>query len=303
MTKAQDDEMQGARSCAAVVLYRPDPAILARQANGLRGCRLFAFANGPVEPAVLAALKPTDLRLIESPENVGLGHGLNAVMEAAAAEGFSHVMLLDQDSEPRAGMLETLTQRFVSLVQDGKSVAILAPRLVPPEEGFYKPIHYEWRGKPHASGLAAVDFAPTSGSLVSTTAFAAIGPFRADFFIAGIDVEWGFRGWDRGWGSYIATDLTVPHRWGEAVGPDEVGKAQILRHSPLRNYYYARNVIATACLRHVPLRWRIKSSAGLAAQIGLLALKGERGALGPIRAGLADGLRGRLGRSSKEATG
>lgn len=301
MTKAQSEQVGGGRSCAAVVLYRPDPAILARQADGLRGCRLFAFANGPVEEAVLTALKQTDLRLIESPENVGLGRGLNAVMEAAIADGFSHVMLLDQDSEPRAGMLEALTQRFIALVQDGKAVAILAPKLVPPKEGFYKPIHYEWRGKPDSNRIAAVDFAPTSGSLVSTSAFGAIGDFRADFFIAGIDVEWGFRGWALGWGSYVATDLTVPHRWGGAVGPDEAGKAQILRHSSLRNYYYTRNVIATACLRHVPLRWRIKSIAGLAAQIGLLALKGEPGALGPIRAGLADGFRVRLGRSPREA--
>lgn len=295
MTTAQNEQLPGGRSCAAVVLYRPDPAILRRQANGLRGCRLFAFVNGPVEPAALDALSSTSLRLISSPENVGLGRGLNAVMEAAAGEGFSHVMLLDQDSEPPEGMVDTLTQRFMLLVRDGKKVAILAPRLVPPDEGFYKPIRYEWRGKPAPNGLAAVDFAPTSGSLVSTTAFAAIGPFQDDFFIAGIDVEWGFRAWQRGWGSFVATDLAMPHRWGEAVGPEDLGQAQILRHSPVRNYYYARNVIATARLRHVPLRWRIRSFAGLVAQIGLLALRGEPGALRPIRAGLADGFRGRLG--------
>lgn len=291
----RDVQTRGERACAAVVLYRPDRDLLARLAAGLRGCRLFAFVNGPVEPAAIDALSSTALGLIVSPENVGLGRGLNAVMEAAAGEGFSHVMLLDQDSEPPEGMLDTLTQRFMRLEGEGQKVAILAPRLVPPYEGFYKPIGYEWRGKAARNGVAAVDFAPTSGSLVSTTAFAAIGPFRDDFFIAGIDVEWGFRAWKRGWGSFVATDLTMPHRWGEAVGPEELGKAQILRHSPVRNYYYARNVIATARLRHVPLHWRIRSCAGLVAQIGLLALRGKPGALRPIRAGLADGFRSRLG--------
>jgi rhamnosyltransferase len=288
-------QMRGARACAAVVLYRPDRGLLARQAEGLRDCPFFAFANGPVAAEAIEALAPTQLRLLSSPENVGLGRGLNAVMEAAAEEGFSHVMLLDQDSEPPAGVLETLTERCLALERRGEKIAVLAPRLVPPPEGFYKPIRYEWRGKPRTDGLAAVDFAPTSGSLVSVAAYLAIGPFRDDFFIAGIDVEWGFRAWDRGWASYVASDLAVPHRWGEAVSQDELGKPQILRHTPIRNYYYARNVIAVARLRHVPLRWRIKSCAGLAAQIGLLVLKGPAGSLTPVRAGLSDGFKDRLG--------
>ena len=288
-------QKRGGRACAAVVLYRPDKALLVRQAEGLRGSVLFAFANGPVDADAIAALAPTDLRLLSSAENVGLGRGLNAVMEAAAREDFSHVMLLDQDSEPPEGIVETLRDRFAGLELQGERIAVIAPCLVPPHEGFYKPIRYEWRGQARVDGLAAVDFAPTSGSLVSVAAYAEIGPFRDDFFIAGIDVEWGFRAWDRGWASYIATDLTVPHRWGEAVTQDELGKAQILRHSPIRNYYYARNVIATARLRHVPLRWRIKSCAGLAAQIGLLALKGEPGSLSPVQAGLRDGFKDRLG--------
>jgi rhamnosyltransferase len=291
----QEVQKRGARACAAVVLYRPNRDLLARQAEGLQGCPFFAFANGPVDAEAIEALAPTRLRVLSSPENVGLGRGLNAVMEAAAQEGFTHVMLLDQDSEPPAGVLEALAERCLAREHKGEKIAVLAPRLVPPQEGFYKPIRYEWRGDPRSDGLAAVDFAPTSGSLVSVAAYAEIGPFRDDFFIAGIDVEWGFRAWDRGWGSYIATDLAVPHRWGEAVSQDELGKPQILRHTPIRNYYYARNVIAVARLPHIPLRWRIRSCAGLAAQIGLLAIKGPAGSLDPIRAGLFDGVSGRLG--------
>lgn len=295
MTTGPDGQRQGAQACAAVVLYQPDPALLARQAQGLHGLPFFAFANGPVDEAAIAALAPTDLRLIQSPTNLGLGHGLNAAMEAAARDGFSHVMLLDQDSEPAPGLLDMLAQRSVRLQAEGRRIGVLAPRLVPPAEGFYKPIRYEWRGEPDADGLAAVDFAPTSASLVSMAAYAEIGAFRDDFFIAGIDVEWGFRAWHRGWGSYIATDLEVPHRWGEAVSQEDLGKPQILRHSRIRNYYYARNVVAVARLGHVPWRWRIKSCAGLAAQIGLLGLKGESGSLHPVASGLRDGLRGRLG--------
>jgi rhamnosyltransferase len=291
----KETQMRGARACAGVVLYRPDKALLARQAEGLRGRRLFAFANGPVDTDTLAALAPTELHLIESEENVGLGRGLNVVMETAASEGFTHVMLLDQDSEPPPDLLDRLTSRWSTLENLGEKIAVVAPRLVPPQEGFYKPIRYEWRRDRNGRDLAALDFAPTSGSLVNLAAFEAVGPFRDDFFIAGIDVEWGFRAWDRGWGSYLVTDLVMPHRWGEAVDQEDLGKPQILRHAPIRNYYYARNVIATTRLAHVPLRWRLSSCLALAAQVSLLALKGPPGSLGPVRAGLADGWRGRLG--------
>lgn len=289
------DTSRPKQACAAVVLYRPDEAILARQAEGLRGVPVFAFLNGPVSSEAIAALAPTQHCLIESQTNVGLGRGLNAVMDAASRRGFSHVMLLDQDSEPPTGLIDILLNRSVMLEQRGEKVAVLAPLLTPPQEGFYKPIRYEWRGACRVDGLSPVEFAPTSGSLINVRAYSDIGPFRDDFFIAGLDVEWGFRAWARGWGSFIATDLTIPHRWGEAVSQDEIGRPQILRQTPVRNYYYARNVIAVAKLRHVSTRWRIKSCAGLVAQIALLALRGPRGSLRAVRSGLFDGIKGRLG--------
>jgi rhamnosyltransferase len=296
------DKGRPERVCAAVVLYRPDEAILARQAEGLRGIPVFAFANGPVSSGAIASLAPTQHCLIESQTNVGLGRGLNAVMDAAIQGGFSHVMLLDQDSEPPTGLIDILLNRSVMLEHRGEKVAVLAPLLVPPENGFYKPIRYEWRSARRVDGLAPVEFAPTSGSLINVRAYADIGPFRDDFFIAGLDVEWGFRAWARGWGSFIATDLTIPHRWGEAVSETEIGRPQILRQTPVRNYYYARNVIAVAKLRHVSTRWRIKSCAGLVAQVALLALRGPRGSLRAIRAGLFDGFRGRLGQAPESMT-
>ena len=295
LNDAEKPEATPGGACAAVILYRPDKALLRRQGEGLRGVPLFAFSNEPVDADTLAALATGDLRLTTNLHNVGLAHGLNAVMEAAARSGFSHVLLLDQDSEPTIEIFAGLVARATALERAGERVAVLAPRLIPPKEGFYKPIRYERRGGRRADGLTPVHYAPTSGSLVSVAAYREIGPFRDDFFIAGIDVEWGFRAWSRGWTSYVAPDLAMPHRWGEAVDAGEMGKPQILRHAPLRNYYYARNVIATAKLAHVPLSWRAKSCAVLAAQIVLLAVRGDKGALGPIMSGLSDGFAGRLG--------
>lgn len=281
------------RVCAAVVLYKPDPHHLARLAAGLDGVQLLAFANGPLDEDARATLAAAGAEVAASPANLGLGAGLNAVTARGAAQGYSHVLLLDQDSEPPPGLVAALLAR----AGEGQHahVAVVAPRLVPPQGEGYKSIRYAWRASPAPLGLRAVDFAPTSGSLMSLQAFAEVGPFLEDFFIAGLDVEWGFRAWSRGWGSYVAEDVVMPHRWGEPVKPGEGEVPQILRHVPVRNYYYARNVLATARLPHVPWRWRLASCATLAAQVGLLALKGAPGALRPVRMGVADALAGRMG--------
>jgi rhamnosyltransferase len=289
----------GTRACCAVVLYRPDPKLLLLQVAGLGGMRLIAFANGPLEPAAAEALSGANLYLIESADNLGLGHGLNAVMAAAETEGFSHVMLLDQDTEPSAAAAIELLGRMLHLEQARGHVALLAPLLTPPNGEGYKPIRYEWRGVQGAGQIREVDFAPTSGSLVSLAAFHAIGPFRDDFFIGGIDVEWGFRAWAVGWASCVAKDIAMPHRWGTPAEAD--GEPQILRHSPLRNYFYARNVIATARLAHVPIRWRAKSLAVLAAQLILVSLRGRAGTFNMAWRGVTDGLRGRMGAAPKRA--
>ncbi len=283
------------RGCAGVVLHRPDVAVLARQIKGLDGVRLLAFANGELEDEVVVALASANLYLESNPANLGLACGLNSLMARASLEGFTDILLLDQDSEPNATTVADLIHHAQGSERDREGVAVIAARLVPPQDGFYKPVRYAFRGSPRTDGLAAVDYAPTSGSLVSLAAYSQIGPFRDDFFIGGIDIEWGFRAWSKGWASYIVPAVTMTHRWGEPVSGDEIGKPQILRHAPIRNYYYTRNAIATARLPHIPLSWRIRSCVALAGQIGLLALKGSPGALRPIAAGLRDGFKGRLG--------
>lgn len=293
---------QDAKVCVAVVLYMPDISILQRQIENLVGIPLIAYANGSLHDDIRAALGKADLLLIESPTNVGLGLGLNAVMTAAIDRGFTHVFLLDQDSEPNLTMLSALTTRLLELGQRGEKVALVAPRLVPPEGENYKPIHYNWRRVPAAPGLAAVDFAPTSGSLLSVAAYREIGAFRGDFFIGGIDVEWGFRAWSKGFASFVLTEWDMPHRWGERAKDGSHLIPQILRQSPLRNYYYIRNVIAVARLPYVPLSWRLRSLAIMAVQVVMLVLRGPSGALRAVRWALRDGFQNRLGPAPHELT-
>lgn len=292
----------GVRICVAIVLYMPNLSLLEKQVESLNGIPIIAYANGLLSDDIRAALSKENLLLIESPTNIGLGLGLNAVMTAAMDRGFTHVLLLDQDSEPSLMMVSALMTRMVELEEHGKKVALVAPKLVPPQGENYKSIQYNWRKAPIAPGLAAVDFAPTSGSLVSVVAYRETGSFRGDFFIGGIDVEWGFRAWSKGFGSFVLTECEMPHRWGASVKDNSYAVPQIVRQSPLRNYYYIRNVIAVARLPYIPPRWRFRSSAIMAAQLVLLILKGSSGTFRAIRLAVRDGFLKRLGPAPHELT-
>ena len=254
---------------AATVLYHPDLTVLDAMLSSLdRGGRqLYIFVNSPLDTASedrLAAL--ANSVIMRSSTNVGLGAAFNAILERATNDGVTHILLLDQDSTPAPDVPERLLEYFLERDTAALPLAALGPLLVPPVAGHYLPIRYAWRGKSDG----AVDFLPTSGSLLSIAAWGRVGPFRADYFIAGIDVEWGFRAWSHGYASLVASDIQMVHRWGSAADDKHPNQPQILRHSNTRVYYYLRNSVDCLKLPHVPFGWKVKHGLRLTAQIGAL---------------------------------
>jgi rhamnosyltransferase len=285
-------EPNAVKLAAATVLYEPavemlDDLVPPIVADGLR---FFIFLNGPVSEAVEQRLDLlSNARILRAPTNIGLGAGLNAVVRAAESEGVSHLLLLDQDSSPQAGLCAALHERCGT---GSRRIAAIGPVLVPPPGEAFLPMRYARRKK--TALVSEVDFLPTSGSLISLAAWREIGPFRDDYFIDGIDVEWGFRAWSRGYACVLAEDLAMVHRWGSA---DADHRPQILRQSDIRNYYYIRNAVSGLRLRHIPLRWKLHVIGRLAIQ-ALALLTSRRGAASArklIGRAIADGWAGRLG--------
>ena len=285
---------------AGIVVYQPDAEVLGRLLSHLEldGRRLFIFVNGPLgqESGELLA-RLSSARIIRSEVNIGQGAGLNAITEAAISESFSHLMLFDQDSEPSTDLPEQLLMRWSAEMAKGARLVLVGPLLVPPAEGHYRQIRYAWCSGSGKKLLVPVHFAPTSGSLICLAAFPTIGRFRDDFFIGGIDVEWGFRAWKLGYGSVIARDLTMEHRWGERASSEAARTPQILRQSNLRRYYYIRNLVYSLGLPSIPLAWRLRFALGLCAQLGYLIISGRGGGKIGVETcvALRDGVAGRLG--------
>lgn len=284
----------------ATVIYRPDPQVLDALLTPLAaaGHRIFVFVNGSVTEDVEQRLQ--DLRnatLIRSATNVGLGAGLNAVVEAARAERHDHVVLFDQDSTPDADLMPKLLAAFHDIAaQSSIPPAVIGPLLVAPENEAFLPPWYSRRPAKLATAGSSVDFLPTSGSLLSIAAWSAIGPFRADYFIDGIDVEWCFRAWAKGFSCMLVDELRMVHRWGY-VEDNGKQRPQILRQSDLRTYYYLRNAANGLRLPHIPLRWKNRVALRLALQSVLLLADRRFGSVTRrlVLGAIGDGWAGRLG--------
>lgn len=285
---------------AAVVIYRSDHSQLSALLAGIgKERRVFAFLNGPPDKGIGQILAGfVNLRQIRSSRNIGLGAGLNAVMSAAREEGFTTLILFDQDSVPTTDLIDQLAERWHDLSAKGYRLAAVGTRLVVPSDQGYKAIRYAWRGKPLSSGAAAVNFLPTSSSLVSIPAWEAVGPFRADYFIGSIDVEWGFRAWSQGYQSICLLDVEMAHRWGTpVVEPGQGWRPQIVRQSDLRTFYYLRNSIDLLRQPYVPWRWRVESAIRMIGQIGVLLIwrRFNWRAFNVVCRALWAGAKGRLG--------
>ncbi|MEM1306662.1 MAG: hypothetical protein AAGG99_03985 [Pseudomonadota bacterium] len=309
-----------------IVVFQPDLPLLRALVDAAlnAGSQVYIFANSP--PPDLgkeAAAGPTWLG---DGTNVGQGAGLNAVLRAAHADGHARMVLFDQDSSPAPSLWRALASRADTLDKlssphatadghalDGPRFGVVAPQLVTPDGEAYLPVRYQLLPSPNrtvqpaaadhlaACAVRAVAFAPTSGSCIDIGAWQTVGPFREDFFIDAIDVEWGHRARSRGAHTVVATDITMPHRWGQAGASGAATRAtaslQILRLQPDRLYYTVRNGLYALRLSHIPRRARLRQAARLVAQIGVasVAHAGGASARHALWQAVSDAARSRLG--------
>lgn len=285
------------RLALGITLYRPSPEqverALAQAAAGFPA--VIAFDNcGVSEPDAARLAQAGVAVLSDDGNNVGVAEALNRIAQAARAAGAEHLLLLDQDAAPPPGLAAALLAAMDRLREAGIPAAVVGPAPAP-APGHKAPAYPPRPGVLACGSLAPVQFLATSGSLIDLAAFARVGPFRADFFIDGVELEWCARAWAAGYGCFMARDAAIPHR----VGGGTIRALGIAmpRQPPFRMATYLRNAVYAWRLPHVPLRWKLAQGAYLPLQVGLYwADAGFRPAvLLRLLAAVRDGLLGRLG--------
>ncbi len=274
-----------------VVTYHPDAGLSLRLAGIARQVgAVVVVDNGSDEDesALLqdAAADPK-VTLIRNHENLGVARALNIGIRRAAALGFDWVLLLDQDSivaDDLAQALFDIRGSFpdadrLAVVGAGFGAHAAAPGDEPWEE---------------------VESVITSGSLLPLAAFAAIGPFREEFFIDYVDTEFCLRARSLGYRVINARRALMAHEIGAPTRHRIlwIGKSTT-NHSADRRYYIARNdtVLLREYGRYRFGAWALKSlKRRLRTCKRVLLYEDDKLAkIAAIGAGWRDGVRNRLG--------
>jgi len=293
--------------CAIVVSYRPEIGALRRLffATLPQVDALVVVENGASDAAFdrfCAQTQSDKIVILKQDRNIGLAAAFNRGIAWAHQRGFSHVLLLDQDSEPTQGMVCALMQGLVAS-SAGRKIAAVGPRFHDAREDRYAPfvrIAFPISRKiftPGESGLVGCDFLISSGSLIPMAALADIGPMDEGLFIDNVDLEWGFRALAKGYSLIGVCAATMHHRLGHGRRRLPFGLGFIVVHDPIRLYYIMRNRLLLYRLPHTPAVWIAQDAPRVTVKFLLFSVL-VRPRLRNVRlmlAGLRDGLLGRSG--------
>jgi rhamnosyltransferase len=204
------------------------------------------------------------LELVRMPANLGLGFAQNAGIQLARSSGATHVLILDQDSQPMPGMVDRLLAASNQLQSAGVPVAVVAPVFADcatgPASGFVRLgwLDYNKQAILPGQDVVEADCVISSGSLIPVSVLDDIGPMDESLFIDLVDTEWCLRAQSKGYKLFGVPAARMVHTLG-----DRRKRIWFLRwrnvpyHSPFRYYYMLRNSLLMQRRSYMPLKWRV----------------------------------------------
>lgn len=234
---------------AIIVTYNPDSDLLLKQYESLKD-----QVDGIVYVDNHSKSKIPQYEnssYIYNEENKGIGCAQNQGIRLSIERGAKYILLLDQDSELEANMVDTLKKELTKL---DKKAASIAPITLSAYTGLlgkginslgftinYKEIH----------GTEEVAYTISSGMLIPIDVIRVVGEMNEMLFIDGVDLEWCLRARSLGYEIYQTSKAKLLHRLGN-------GKNNLFNHSEIREYYILRNSFLMAKKVYLPRGFRIR---------------------------------------------
>jgi len=290
------------------VTYNPEPGLLGAQLAALPVESLKILVDNGSELEALEqiealARRTPCTRVLSNPRNLGLATAVNIGVRAARdqAPRARWVLLLDQDSEPHPGSVQTLTDGFCALERQGKSVGCVGPALSDVAtgltHGFHQATAWRWRRVyPRTGSIQAVPCTNLNGSgtLVPIDLFLQLGGLDEALFIDHVDTDWSFRVLAAGYGLWGIPAAVFTHRMGQgSLRFWMLGWRIWPSRSPRRHYFLFRNAVLLMRRPYVPRVWKFWASIKLlvTAMVHGLVDPERREQWQQMRRGLREGLR------------
>ncbi|MEN9374620.1 MAG: hypothetical protein RIR79_2172 [Pseudomonadota bacterium] len=233
---------------AVVVTYRPDLSRLHAQFHALAP-QVAAVVWVDNASGVDFQAQNFNHHLIQLDTNTGIAHAQNMGIAWAKEQAATHILLMDQDSQPAPDMVKHLMQ---ALCQRPDAAAV-GPRYSDDRQNahatakspFVRLNQSGWGFEripcEPDQNLIPVDCLIASGSLIPMNVFDKVGLMRADWFIDYVDTEWCLRARQYSLPCYGVCSASMSHSLGE--NPFYFMGRAFPVHSPLRHYYQIRNAI------------------------------------------------------------
>lgn len=268
------------------VTYNPDLTILEAQLRQLPPLALRVVVDNASDAATREALgrlcADHGAVLVANAENLGLATGLNLGARRALqlAPDLAYLLLLDQDTEPGLGGVETLVSAYEALLEQGYPAGCAGPRLVDAHTGLQHGFHcitrWRWlRRFPPATQTEPVRLANLNGSgtLIPAPIYRELGGLDDALFIDHVDTDWSFRVLAAGYALYGIPQVAFTHRMGEAsVRFWLFGWRVWPSRSPRRHYFLFRNAVILMRRNYVPAVWKAWAVAKLLVTFAVHAL-------------------------------
>ena len=259
------------------VTFHPDLALLRAQLRALpQGALRLIVDNGSAAGAV-QGLKELQqefpaLMLHLNAVNVGLAEALDqgVRMLADLHDPCTHVLLLDQDSEPHHRAIPVLLDVLARLERSGLRPGAVGPQLLDPGTGLMHGFHCmtRWRWSRVFPSLQQEPIPVAnlngSGTLMRTTTYLRCGGLDRELFIDHVDTEWSFRLLHAGYTLWGVPSAVFGHRMGErGLRWWMFGWRIWPVRSPHRHRYLFRNTVRLMRRPYVPRVWKVWASVKL----------------------------------------
>jgi rhamnosyltransferase len=282
------------------VLYQPTEEFLGNLERVGAICpTVVAVDNSPEGDTHLhACLRERGIQVIFNRNQGGLAGAYNRGAETLLSQQCEVIFLLDQDSDIDESFFEKMMQACGEL---GRDEFLVGPKIYEVNLQRCMPVFEPGKRLPVRvriddcnEGMFPSLCVISSGSAISAAAYRRLGPFREDYFIEYVDIEYSLRAISQNIPVYVNAAVTLRQITGKI---ERHGKHYTTNHSAWRRYYGARN--AVHCLRLHREHWGLHWVSAFLAYLQIVrVLQYEPQKLRKVTAilcGYLDGLFGRLG--------